>query len=440
MDWDSIVVTGPVDVKKEVHVDFSASSGFTGLPAEWQALLISQGFTRDSDAWKEDKKAVLDVVNFMVNKNQVPEQHKTGDDGGDGAQSTLKVDKSAIATVTTTTGLVTNLSPIRSKSETVMTSTNNNNHNSIPLNSSHNDLPCSSTEWTLKMMVNPTQNPNLLYEDFRKCGEGASGEVFLATEKTTGRDVAVKKMELNKESERMIITEIGIMKTSKHENVIAFYDSFLLDRQLWVVMEYCDGGCLTDILEEDTIFMSETQIAYCCRETLKALTYIHDAQRIHRDIKSDNLLLTMQGGIKLSDFGYAAQLQSSKTKRNTIVGTPYWMAPELIRGRDYNNKVDVWSLGIMVMEMAEGEPPYMEFPPLRALFLITTKGVPGLQQEELWSEDFLNFTYSCLETQVEKRPTSHHQLEHPFIRTACNVTEWIGLVVAAQEAKKSGEM
>jgi len=180
-----------------------------------------------------------------------------------------------------------------------------------------------------------------------------------------------------------------------------------------------DGGCLTDILEQfENVKMNEQQITLVIRETLKALAYIHSLHRIHRDIKSDNILLNSDGCVKLADFGYAAQLTQKQQKRNTVVGTPYWMAPELIRGHDYGVKVDIWSLGIMLMEMAEGEPPYMEFPPLRALFLITTKGIPPLKEPHKWSADFNDFFNRCLEKEVEKRPTAEELMKHPFMKRA----------------------
>jgi len=248
-------------------------------------------------------------------------------------------------------------------------------------------------------------------------------------------------MELkDKDNQQMLITEIGIMKTSNHRNIVTFYDCFLLGKELWVVMEFCDGGCLTDILDEyATVPLNERQIAYCCRETLLGLCYIHDGNRIHRDIKSDNLLLTTKGEIKISDFGYAAQLGEAKSKRNTIVGTPYWMAPELIRGQDYTNKVDCWSLGIMVMEMAEGEPPYMDFPPLRALFLITTKGIPPLKNPSVWSEDFLNFTSKCVDIDIDTRPTAHQLLDFPIFKNCCTPEEWVQAIILAKEARAADE-
>jgi len=270
-----------------------------------------------------------------------------------------------------------------------------------------------------------------------KIGEGAAGEVFLATHNTTGSKVAIKKMEINGENMKLLVTEIGIMKTSIHDNIVHYYDSYIVDdKEMWVVMEFMGGGCLTDILEAfDSVKMSETQIAFVCRETLKSLAYIHAMHRIHRDIKSDNILLGSDGSVKLADFGYAAQLTQKQQKRNTVVGTPYWMAPELIRGHDYGTKVDIWSLGIMVMEMAEGEPPYMEFPPLRALFLITTKGIPGLKESHKWSADFQAFFSLCLEKEVSARPEAADLLKHAFMKRSCEGRDLIPVIQASREAQ-----
>jgi len=294
-------------------------------------------------------------------------------------------------------------------------------------------------EYELSDLVNKVDNPRELYVNLEKCGEGAAGEVFLAIEKNSNRKVAIKKMDLGKENQKLLITEISIMKTSQHESIIEYVDSFALEGQLWVVMEYMDGGCLTDILEEyeSAVQLTELQIAYICKQTLLGLEYIHSLNRIHRDIKSDNILLNTSGAIKIADFGYAAQLNSPKSKRATIVGTPYWMAPELIRGQEYNFKVDIWSLGIMVMEMAEGEPPYMEYPPLRALFLITTKGIPGLKAPESWSVEFKKFVALCLEIENEKRMEASQLLKHPFLEKTALPSE-IGQVIArAKESKEA---
>jgi len=198
-------------------------------------------------------------------------------------------------------------------------------------------------------------------------------------------------------------------------------------------MELMDGGCLTDVLEQfEHVRMDESQIAHVCLMTLRALWYIHKSHRIHRDVKSDNILLNTRGEVKIADFGYAAQLTEEKQKRHTVVGTPYWMAPELIRGHDYGTKVDIWSLGIMLMEMVEGEPPYLEFPPLRALFLITTKGIPPLNNSEQFSPQLIDFYNKCLEKEVEKRPGADELLEHPFMKKACNPTLFIPIITEAR--------
>jgi len=178
-------------------------------------------------------------------------------------------------------------------------------------------------------------------------------------------------------------------------------------------------------------------IAHVCLQTLDGLKYIHSLHRIHRDIKSDNILVGAKGEVKLADFGYAAQLTEQKSKRNTIVGTPYWMAPELIRGQEYGIKVDIWSLGIMAMEMAEGEPPYMDFPPLRALFLITTKGIPPLKETDKWSPEFQDFVAQCLEKDADKRSDANALLSHPFLKTACKPNEFVPLIEQAKKLKDS---
>mmetsp|Transcript_94836 Transcript_94836/g.142082 ORF Transcript_94836/g.142082 Transcript_94836/m.142082 type:complete len:242 (+) Transcript_94836:1-726(+) len=233
------------------------------------------------------------------------------------------------------------------------------------------------------------------------------------------------------------------MKESKHPAIVEYFDSFVADDQIWVAMEMMGGGCLTDILDQyensEDVKMTEGQIAFACRQVLSGLSYIHSCHRIHRDIKSDNVLIGGDGSVKIADFGYAAQLTTGRSKRNTIVGTPYWMAPELIRGSDYDSKVDVWSLGIMLMEMAEGEPPYMDYPPLRALFLISTKGIPGLQNASKWSDEMNSFLADCLIQDAAARPDANKLLEHPFMEKACPPEELIEKVKTAKQIKKQSD-
>jgi serine/threonine protein kinase len=271
-----------------------------------------------------------------------------------------------------------------------------------------------------------------------KIGEGAAGAVFIATSKQRNGQVAVKKMTINNDNVKLLCTEISLMKNSRHPNIVEFIDCFKVDNnQLWIIMELMDG-CLTDVLEQfPTVSLNERQIALVCRETLKSLSYIHKNHSIHRDIKSDNILLNSLGEIKIADFGYAAQLTQEKIKRTTVVGTPYWMAPELIRGHEYGPKVDIWSLGIMVREMMEGEPPYMEYPPLRALFLITTKGIPPINDEQKYSQQLLRFYYRCLEKEVEKRPTAEELLQDPFMDMCCTGQEFVPVIAKAREVAEA---
>ncbi len=378
-------VSSPYNVEHKIHVDFNSATGFSGLPPEWEAMLKSAQISKQEVMSNPDQ--VLEVIKFEAER-----QKNAANRQGGGAPAGAYVTPTAIP------------------------------------------LPDESS-LTLADLISK-EDPTKIFSGFAKIGEGAAGEVFLATHSTSGNKVAVKKMEINGENMKLLVTEIGIMKTSLHENIVKYYDSYIVeDKEMWVVMEFMGGGCLTDILEAfETVKMNEAQIAFCIRETLKALAYIHSMHRVHRDIKSDNILLSSQGEVKLADFGYAAQLTQKQQKRNTVVGTPYWMAPELIRGHDYGTKVDIWSTGIMLMEMAEGEPPYMEFPPLRALFLITTKGIPGLKEPQKWSQDFQNFFSLCLEKEVSARPEAADLLKHPFMQRACSAREVIPVIQAARAA------
>jgi len=373
-------VSAPYNVQHEIHVDFDSATGFSGLPPEWEAILKGSISKAEVIANPEDAKAVL---KFQINYVKQGEEKSSQ--------------------------LLSPGVPIPNEEEQPR---------------------------TLQELVS-NQDPLLIYKDMEKIGEGAAGEVFVALDSRNRKKVAVKKMEINADNVKLLITEIGIMKTSHHPNIVEYVDSYIIEnRQLWVVMEFMGGGCLTDILELfEEIRLTEPQIAYCSRETLRALKYIHSLHRIHRDIKSDNLLLGNDGFVKLADFGYAAQLTQKQQKRNTVVGTPYWMAPELIRGHDYGVKVDIWSLGIMMMEMVEGEPPYMEFPPLRALFLITTKGIPPLKEPQKFSNDFNDFLAKCLEKEVDKRPTADELLRHPFLKRSCEAKDMVTLISRAKQLR-----
>ncbi|KAF9964652.1 signal transducing kinase of the PAK [Mortierella alpina] len=278
-------------------------------------------------------------------------------------------------------------------------------------------------------------DPTKLYRNLVKIGQGASGGVYTAYQVGTNLSVAIKQMNLEQQPKKdLIINEILVMKESSHKNIVNYIDSFLYRGDLWVVMEYMEGGSLTEVVTTNE--MGDPQIGAVCRETLLGLEHLHSKGVIHRDIKSDNVLLALNGDIKLTDFGFCAQLKESQGKRTTMVGTPYWMAPEVVTRKEYGPKVDIWSLGIMAIEMLEGEPPYLNENPLRALYLIATNGTPALQHPEKLSSDFTDFLAQCLEVDPEKRPTATELLRHPFLTRAHSVRTLAPLIRAAKESQR----
>ncbi len=256
----------------------------------------------------------------------------------------------------------------------------------------------------LHKIVSPG-DPTKKYRQLIKIGQGASGGVYTAFEVGTNKCVAIKQMNLEQQPKKdLIINEILVMKDSTNKNVVNFMDSFLVKGDLWVVMEYMEGGSLTDVVTFN--MMSEGQIAAVCRETLNGLQFLHSRGVIHRDIKSDNVLLSMEGAIKLTDFGFCAQINEGAMKRTTMVGTPYWMAPEVVTRKEYGRKVDIWSLGIMAIEMIEGEPPYLTESPLRALYLIATNGTPKIKDEATLTQCFKEWLALALKVDPEKRASA----------------------------------
>ncbi|GHJ85730.1 hypothetical protein NliqN6_2132 [Naganishia liquefaciens] len=273
-----------------------------------------------------------------------------------------------------------------------------------------------------------TADPSTLYAKIKKVGQGASGSVYVAKTLATGQRVAIKQMDLAQQPRKeLIVNEILVMSESRHPNIVNFLEAFLIrNTDLWVVMEFMEGGALTDVIEANK--MEEEQIAAICLETCSGLRHLHDHSIIHRDIKSDNVLLNAQGEVKITDFGFCAKLTDQKSKRATMVGTPYWMAPEVVKQKEYGAKVDVWSLGIMAIEMIENEPPYLDEEPLKALYLIATNGTPTLKRPEKLSVELKHFLSVCLCVDVKSRASTTELLTHEFLAKACDKSGLVPLM------------
>ncbi|KAL7750057.1 Protein kinase [Sorochytrium milnesiophthora] len=274
-----------------------------------------------------------------------------------------------------------------------------------------------------------SSDPLPLYMRQKKIGQGASGCVYIARQLMTSRSVAIKTMELAKQPRpELIVDEILIMKESTHPNIVNYLDSYLVKNELWVIMELMEGGPLNEVIE-NAVSLHEDVIARITRETLAGLSHLHSKSIIHRDIKSDNLLLDSHGRVKITDFGFCAKLNDDRSKRVTMVGTPYWMAPEVVKQKEYSYKIDIWSLGIMVIEMIEGEPPYLDEEPLKALYLIATHGTPKLKRPEKVSASCKDFLAASLNVNPAKRASSNDLLRHEFLAKACAQAD-IAAVVA----------
>uniref|UniRef100_UPI00398E400F traf2 and NCK-interacting protein kinase-like isoform X8 n=1 Tax=Pristiophorus japonicus TaxID=55135 RepID=UPI00398E400F len=276
------------------------------------------------------------------------------------------------------------------------------------------------------------RDPAGIFELVELVGNGTYGQVYKGRHVKTGQLAAIKVMDITGDEEEEIKQEINMLKKySHHRNIATYYGAFIkknppgVDDQLWLVMEFCGAGSVTDLIKNTKgNTLKEEWIAYVCREILRGLTHLHQHKVIHRDIKGQNVLLTENAEVKLVDFGVSAQLDRTVGRRNTFIGTPYWMAPEVIACDEnpdatYDFKSDLWSLGITAMEMAEGAPPLCDMHPMRALFLIPRNAPPRLKSKK-WSKKFVSFIEGCLVKNHGQRPSTDQLLKHPFIRDQPN--------------------
>uniref|UniRef100_A0A8D3AVL1 non-specific serine/threonine protein kinase n=1 Tax=Scophthalmus maximus TaxID=52904 RepID=A0A8D3AVL1_SCOMX len=452
-DKDRPEISSPSDFEHTIHVGFDAVTGeFTvnfkvrvcvfvqGMPEQWARLLQTSNISKSEQ--KQNPQAVLDILKFYDStsgkqkylsfsgkQGTVTSQSggKDGDDDDDDDTPPPVVAPRPEHTKSVYTRSV--IDPIPAPEGDAASKAADRQKKK------GGKMTDEEIMEKLRTIVS-IGDPKKKYTRYEKIGQGASGTVYTAIDVATGQEVAIKQINLQKQPKKeLIINEILVMKEMKNPNIVNFVDSFLVGDELFVVMEYLAGGSLTDVVTETC--MDEAQIAAVCREVLQALEFLHANQVIHRDIKSDNVLLGMDGSVKLTDFGFCAQITPEQSKRSTMVGTPYWMAPEVVTRKAYGPKVDIWSLGIMAIEMVEGEPPYLNENPLRALYLIATNGTPELQSPEKLSPVFRSFLSRCLEMDVEKRGSGRELLQHPFLKLAKPLSSLTPLILAAKEAMRS---
>ncbi|XP_077645017.1 serine/threonine-protein kinase PAK 3-like [Lonchura striata] len=278
------------------------------------------------------------------------------------------------------------------------------------------------------------EEPAEKYLEVEQIGQGAFGTVSKGLDRATGGEVAIKKMSLRGQNGEHAVNELLLLKDKKNLNIVNSLDSFLVGGDLWLVMEYMDGGTLQDVVRQTR--MAEGEMAAVSRECLQGLDFLHANRVIHRDLKSSNILLGMAGSVKLADFGLCAQLSSEQDRCSSMVGTAHWMAPEVVTSSPYGPKVDIWSFGIVTIEMVEGEPPYFKETRAMARALIRHNGTPQLQEPRHLSALLRDFLECSLEPDEEQRWSAQDLLQHPFLSSAKPLSSLTPLITAAKQLRQ----
>lgn len=335
---------GSEDRKVDVELNKDKSNGIDGLPQEWEEELAASGFTKKDVL--ENPMEVLETLGCL-------RRQKTG-----------------------------SLHPLPSNSEYRRKEKEN--------------------------IIFKKAQPDEDYIILNELGEGGFGKVFKCVKISDQEVYAMKHIDITSQKQKIYIgNEITIMKTTSHKNIVKLYDTYMHKGRIFLFMEYMDGGCLTPVVEDFKLDIPETVIAFILREVLEGIAALHKVGIIHRDIKSDNVLIEREGAaIKLTDFGYAWQLTQEKRMRESRVGTLYWMAPEILKGStQYDERWDIWSLGVFAFELAECLPPFPKKNQSKTIYSILSKPPPKLKDQEKWSDDFHSFIENWMIKDPEERPS-----------------------------------
>jgi len=382
----SPVIGSPLQLQHTVHVkvDLTSKFGFSGLPQQWESMLERSGIKRQEAL--ENPRDLIDVLNYTR-----------------GSFPRILYDDSD--------------EEIRAmESEYGREDVNR----SLLFLAEH-----QSGDFI-------EEDPYKTFKDMKKVGEGYTGSVFRAVD-PLGRDVAVKRIKVDTEDDlETVRAEVQLMRSIVDDRLVRCFGAYLWESVAWISMEYVNGGSLAQLLKDFVNdgrgSLDEEYIAYIMRAILEALDALHSRKCVHRDVKSDNTLVSLNGCVKLGDFGFCAELSDARSKRNSVVGTPCWMAPEVIGGECYDMKADIWSAGVLALECAEGKPPYQGEGPLRAMFLIKTRGPPQLSDPNAWSSAFVDFLNRSMAKEAEKRATTRELLRHPFLERACSRADFADLI------------